>query len=77
MGNIGTMNNNSQARAPGYSKMRLDTLNTMGKAQCLYRRHGFVEIPQYTLDAAIRVRLDLWSASQDPAILQRLLWTGT
>ncbi len=34
----------------GYSKMRLDTLSTMGKAQSLYWRHGFVEIPQYTVN---------------------------
>lgn len=39
-----------QARGLGYSKMRLDTLSTMGAAQKLYRSHGFVEIPQYTIN---------------------------
>lgn len=39
-----------QAREKGYAKMRLDTLSTMGTAQNLYRRHGFVEIPQYTVN---------------------------
>ena len=40
----------SQAREIGYSKMRLDTLSTMGAAQSLYRRYGFVEIPQHTVN---------------------------
>ncbi|MDX9957557.1 MAG: GNAT family N-acetyltransferase [Clostridia bacterium] len=40
----------NQARSIGYSKMRLDTLSTMGAAQRLYRRHGFVEIPRYTVN---------------------------
>jgi N-acetylglutamate synthase-like GNAT family acetyltransferase len=39
-----------QATMLGYSKMRLDTLDTMDKAKRLYRRHGFVEIPQYTVN---------------------------
>jgi ribosomal protein S18 acetylase RimI-like enzyme len=38
------------ARNMGYAKMRLDTLSTMGAAQRLYRRHGFAEIPRYTVN---------------------------
>ena len=38
------------AKSMGYAKMRLDTLSTMGAAQNLYRRLGFVEISQYTVN---------------------------
>jgi ribosomal protein S18 acetylase RimI-like enzyme len=50
------------ARNKGYAKMRLDTLSTMDAAQRLYRRHGFVEIPRYTvnpLPGAIFMEKDL------------------
>lgn len=35
------------AKASGYTKMKLDTLATMGAAQALYRRCGFVETDPY------------------------------
>lgn len=36
-----------KARELGYKKIRLDTLQTMKKAQELYRSFGFYEIPSY------------------------------
>ena len=39
-----------RARDLGYLKMRLDTLGTMKAVRNLYRQHGFVEIPQYTVN---------------------------
>jgi len=38
------------ARRQGYSRIRLDTLPSMGTAIGLYRKLGFVDIPAYAVN---------------------------
>ncbi|MBL7863601.1 MAG: GNAT family N-acetyltransferase [Cyclobacteriaceae bacterium] len=50
------------AASAGYSAVLLDTLGTMGEAQSLYQRLGFVEIPAYydnPIKGAKYLKLDL------------------